>query len=70
MRFFFALFFIGVALCVLQDVEATYRKPPLNGSIFGKRGIVEYDTTGRALSALCEIATETCQAWYQALENK
>ncbi|CAH0599854.1 unnamed protein product [Chrysodeixis includens] len=69
MRFILALFFAAVVLC-LHNADATYRKPPFNGSIFGKRGVVEYDTTGRALSALCEIATETCQAWYQTLENK
>ncbi|XP_026736928.1 neuropeptide SIFamide-like [Trichoplusia ni] len=69
MRFILALFFAAVIFCI-QNAGATYRKPPFNGSIFGKRGVVEYDSTGRALSALCEIATETCQAWYQTLENK
>ncbi|KAJ0170180.1 hypothetical protein K1T71_014108 [Dendrolimus kikuchii] len=56
--------------CLFHATEANYRKPPLNGSIFGKRGNIDYDSTARALSALCEITTETCQAWYQALENK
>ncbi|XP_075988429.1 neuropeptide SIFamide-like [Anticarsia gemmatalis] len=70
MRFIIAVCVIAVVLCLLDGTDATYRKPPFNGSIFGKRGVVEYDSTGRALSALCEIASETCQAFYQTLENK
>ncbi|KAG6459095.1 neuropeptide SIFamide [Manduca sexta] len=70
MRVIIAVLMFAVALCILETAEANYRKPPFNGSIFGKRGNVEYDSAGRALSALCEIAAETCQAWYQALENK
>ncbi|PZC84830.1 hypothetical protein B5X24_HaOG203820 [Helicoverpa armigera] len=69
MRFIVALCLFAIVMCI-HNAEATYRKPPFNGSIFGKRGVVEYDSTGKALSALCEIAAETCQAWYQALENK
>nr|C0HKV8.1 RecName: Full=Neuropeptide SIFamide; Short=SIFa; AltName: Full=TYRKPPFNGSIF-amide; Flags: Precursor [Agrotis ipsilon] len=70
MRFIVALCLFAIVMCIIHKAEGTYRKPPFNGSIFGKRGVVEYDTTGRALSALCEIASETCQAWYQTLENK
>ncbi|CAH0716866.1 unnamed protein product, partial [Brenthis ino] len=70
-----ATIFFGllILVCLIQMNEAKYKKLPFNGSIFGKRsniGNIEYDTTGRALSALCEIASETCQAWYQTLENK
>ncbi|XP_052757133.1 neuropeptide SIFamide-like [Galleria mellonella] len=61
---------VAVFLCLLHTIEANYKKPPFNGSIFGKRNNIEYDSTGKALSALCEIASETCQAWYQALDNK
>ncbi|KAJ3649200.1 hypothetical protein Zmor_020955 [Zophobas morio] len=54
----------------LVPSEATYRKPPFNGSIFGKRGATsEYDSTGKALSAMCEIASEACQAWFPAQEK-
>ncbi|XP_048001878.1 neuropeptide SIFamide-like [Leguminivora glycinivorella] len=69
MHAFITLCFLVVIMCALHFTEGAYKKPPFNGSIFGKRGYVEYDSTGRALSALCEIASETCQAWYQALEN-
>ncbi|CAH1643016.1 unnamed protein product [Spodoptera littoralis] len=69
MRFILALCFLAIVLCIHNADAATYRKPPFNGSIFGKRGVVEYDSTGRALSALCEIAAETCQAWYQTLDS-
>ncbi|XP_052742981.1 neuropeptide SIFamide [Bicyclus anynana] len=61
---------ILVIVSVIQMSSANYKKLPFNGSIFGKRSNVEYDSTGQVLSALCEIASETCQAWYQALENK
>ncbi|XP_026332607.1 neuropeptide SIFamide-like [Hyposmocoma kahamanoa] len=65
------LFCISIAvICLIKNTEASFKKTPFNGSIFGKRGIVDYDSTSRALSAVCEIATETCQAWYQTLENK
>ncbi|KAF5275045.1 hypothetical protein FQA39_LY06982 [Lamprigera yunnana] len=60
--------FLAVALLVIAFVtmtEATYRKPPFNGSIFGKRGVTaEYDAS-KALSALCEIAFDACQPWSQ-----
>ncbi|XP_053621286.1 neuropeptide SIFamide [Plodia interpunctella] len=65
----FVFLFVAI-LCLAHTIEATYRKVPFNGSIFGKRGVVEYDSTGKAMSALCEIASETCQAWYQTVENK
>ncbi|XP_059058910.1 neuropeptide SIFamide [Achroia grisella] len=70
MRTIITVGFLAMFLCLIQIIEANYKKPPFNGSIFGKRANIEYDSTGKALSALCEIASETCQAWYQALENK
>ncbi|XP_033208928.1 SIFamide-related peptide isoform X2 [Belonocnema kinseyi] len=47
------------------NAEAVYRKPPFNGSIFGKRsmGITDYDVTNRALATMCEVASETCSIW-------
>ncbi|NP_001124358.1 SIFamide precursor [Bombyx mori] len=63
-------FMFLVIILTLATIEATYRKPPFNGSIFGKRNNVENDSSGRAIAALCEITTETCQAWYQALESQ
>ncbi|KAM3955906.1 SIFamide [Aphomia sociella] len=70
MRSVIAFGLVAVFLCLFHAIECNYKKPPFNGSIFGKRGNVEYDSTGKALSALCEIASETCQAWYQTLEKK
>ncbi|XP_077292439.1 uncharacterized protein LOC143915605 [Arctopsyche grandis] len=62
-----------VALLVLtlsSEAEATYRKPPFNGSIFGKRGNpADFDTVGKALSAMCEIANEACQSWFPSQDN-
>ncbi|XP_017769590.1 PREDICTED: neuropeptide SIFamide [Nicrophorus vespilloides] len=70
----FAKLFVFVFLALTMgnlflDVEATYRKPPFNGSIFGKRGNIEYDSAGKALSAMCEIASEACQAWFPLQEK-
>ncbi|XP_069688186.1 neuropeptide SIFamide [Periplaneta americana] len=68
----------GVATCLLllavlllaEFAAATYRKPPFNGSIFGKRGnAADYDGAGKALSAMCEIASEACSAWFPQADN-
>nr|ALM30343.1 SIFamide precursor [Chilo suppressalis] len=69
MRAVFAIFLIAMVFYLIHNTEANYRKPPFNGSIFGKRGTVEYDNSNKAMSALCEISSETCQAWYQNLEK-
>ncbi|XP_067004761.2 neuropeptide SIFamide [Anabrus simplex] len=62
--------FLLAVLFMSQVSCATYRKPPFNGSIFGKRGnAVEYDNAGKALSAMCEIASEACSAWFPQPEN-
>ncbi|XP_044265653.1 neuropeptide SIFamide [Tribolium madens] len=54
----------------IEMTEATYRKPPFNGSIFGKRGAtIEYDSASKALSAMCEIASEACQTWFPTQEK-
>ncbi|KAF5274122.1 hypothetical protein FQR65_LT04520 [Abscondita terminalis] len=62
-----------IAILVVTFVsmtEATYRKPPFNGSIFGKRGVTsEYDNANKALSALCEIAFDACQPWFPSQEK-
>ncbi|CAD7078060.1 unnamed protein product [Hermetia illucens] len=60
-----AIAFLGLLLIMAFAVEsqATYRKPPFNGSIFGKRNSVDYDPNGKAISAMCEIALEACQSW-------
>ncbi|XP_065167928.1 neuropeptide SIFamide [Atheta coriaria] len=62
----FALLIAGM----LDQAEATYRKPPFNGSIFGKRGLnQDYDAAGKTLSAMCELASEACQAWFPQQEK-
>lgn len=40
MRFVVIIGIVVLALCLLQAADANYRKPPFNGSIFGKRGNV------------------------------
>ncbi|KAB0805218.1 hypothetical protein PPYR_02188 [Photinus pyralis] len=65
-----AMTVVLLVLTLLSMTEATYRKPPFNGSIFGKRGITaEYDNANKALSALCEIAFDACQPWYPSQEK-
>ncbi|XP_052898845.1 neuropeptide SIFamide [Anopheles moucheti] len=61
--------FIVVLLVVLAlsgSAEAGYRKPPFNGSIFGKRSgnSVDYEGNAKVLSTMCEIAAEACQSWF------
>ncbi|XP_050315714.1 neuropeptide SIFamide [Anthonomus grandis grandis] len=71
-KFMSALLLACLVLLVLTPAEATYRKPPFNGSIFGKRAglaAVEYDTAGKTLSAMCEIASEACQSWFPSQEK-
>ncbi|KAH0954374.1 hypothetical protein HN011_007472 [Eciton burchellii] len=67
-------FALAVALAVIVvilafSVDAAYRKPPFNGSIFGKRSVTDYEITSRALSAICEVASETCTAWQARQES-
>ncbi|XP_053987629.1 SIFamide-related peptide [Hylaeus anthracinus] len=59
-----ALFVLAIA------VDAAYKKPPFNGSIFGKRSntVTDYDISSRAMSSICETVTETCNAWLSRQE--
>ncbi|KAK9301408.1 hypothetical protein QLX08_006232 [Tetragonisca angustula] len=56
---------IAVLFVLAVTVNAAYRKPPFNGSIFGKRSntITDYEITSRAMSSICETVSETCNAW-------
>nr|E2ASG4.2 RecName: Full=SIFamide-related peptide; Short=SIFa; AltName: Full=AYKKPPFNGSIF-amide; Flags: Precursor [Camponotus floridanus] len=60
-----------VAIIFAFSVDAAYKKPPFNGSIFGKRSntMTDYEFTSRALSAICEVASETCTAWMSRQES-
>ncbi|CAH0765104.1 unnamed protein product [Bemisia tabaci] len=59
-----------VLLFLMHISLTTARKPPLNGSIFGKRvSTIEYDV-GKTLSAVCEVAVEACSSWFPEEENK
>ncbi|EAA45440.3 AGAP007056-PA [Anopheles gambiae str. PEST] len=55
-----------VVLALSGHAEAGYRKPPFNGSIFGKRNgnSVDYEGNAKVLSTMCEIAAEACQSWF------
>ncbi|XP_011177888.1 neuropeptide SIFamide [Zeugodacus cucurbitae] len=72
MRSFSTVCFVVVILavvCMCSFGEAAYRKPPFNGSIFGKRNSLEYDNA-KAVTAMCEIALEACQSWFPQGESK
>ncbi|XP_067634422.1 neuropeptide SIFamide [Eurosta solidaginis] len=72
MRSFIAIItFVAFILAVIMSgfTEAAYRKPPFNGSIFGKRNSLEYDNS-KAVTAMCEIALEACQTWFPQGESK
>ncbi|XP_043598137.1 SIFamide-related peptide [Bombus pyrosoma] len=61
----FVLTIVVVLFVLAIAVDAAYRKPPFNGSIFGKRSnaITDYELTSRAMSSVCETVSETCNAW-------
>ncbi|XP_049882962.1 neuropeptide IMFamide [Pectinophora gossypiella] len=63
---------VAVLLSLAELTEANYKNAPMNGIMFGKRGpsAAEYDNRGKTFTALCEIATEACQAWFPSQENK
>ncbi|XP_014236915.1 SIFamide-related peptide isoform X2 [Trichogramma pretiosum] len=61
------LFLLAIFVIMSVNANAAYRKPPFNGSIFGKRAnsiSVDYDMTNRAMDAICEIARDNCNTWY------
>ncbi|KXJ73167.1 SIFamide-related peptide [Aedes albopictus] len=60
-----------IVLALSSTTEAGYRKPPFNGSIFGKRNgnSIDYEGNAKVLSTMCEIAAEACQSWF-AQEQK
>ncbi|XP_058794217.1 SIFamide-related peptide [Phymastichus coffea] len=64
----FAILLIVALIITIINVDAAYRKPPFNGSIFGKRANSisgnHYDMATRAMDAICEIARDNCNSWY------
>ncbi|XP_022907508.2 neuropeptide SIFamide [Onthophagus taurus] len=69
-KLFMFVVVVVFVVALIENVDATYRKPPFNGSIFGKRSsTIDYDNAGKALSSMCEIASEACQAWFPAQDK-
>ncbi|CAB3372219.1 Hypothetical predicted protein [Cloeon dipterum] len=69
-RFAAVILVVSLVLMVCYPADA-YRKPPFNGSIFGKRA--EPEGTARTIFSLCELASEACTSWFPApaaTENK
>ncbi|KAH9389118.1 hypothetical protein TYRP_008472 [Tyrophagus putrescentiae] len=68
-------------LAVFSSVEGAYRKPPFNGSIFGKRssgggsagsGHGQADTEAADLSNACELAAQlipVCSQWINKMNE-
>ncbi|XP_071533380.1 FMRFamide-related neuropeptides [Panulirus ornatus] len=67
-----AMAVVLVLLAALTDpVAAGYRKPPFNGSIFGKRsGPDALYEPGKALASACQVAVEACAAWFPGPDKK
>ncbi|XP_045457750.1 neuropeptide IMFamide-like [Melitaea cinxia] len=61
---------VAVLFCLINFSEANYKNAPMNGIMFGKRVPSDYDSRGKAFTALCEIAIEACQTWFPLQENK
>ncbi|XP_064098545.1 FMRFamide-related neuropeptides [Macrobrachium rosenbergii] len=71
-RLVVAVMVVLVVLAVFTDhASAGYRKPPFNGSIFGKRsgGDPAYES-GKTLASICQVAVEACSAWFPGPEKK
>ncbi|XP_042878950.1 FMRFamide-related neuropeptides-like [Penaeus chinensis] len=71
-RVVLAVALVLVVLAVFTEpVAAGYRKPPFNGSIFGKRsgGDAVYEPS-KALASACQIAVEACSGWFPGPEKK
>ncbi|XP_071450556.1 FMRFamide-related neuropeptides-like [Hetaerina americana] len=70
--FYFGVVLVALALLSVSVSASSYRKPPFNGSIFGKRaGVASAETESRvmALSALCEVALEACSSWMPTAQD-
>ncbi|KAF0766518.1 FMRFamide-related neuropeptide [Aphis craccivora] len=67
-----AVFLLMVVLMFATDSTNGFRKPPFNGSIFGKRTISypEYENPGKTIYTMCEIASDACQNWFPATVEK
>ncbi|CAO1361792.1 unnamed protein product [Diamesa serratosioi] len=61
-----AMFAIILVIAFTHSAEGAMKKPPFNGSMFGKRGTsVDYEPTIKTLSAICDV----CQAWYSGNQD-
>nr|QPO25075.1 SIFamide [Callinectes arcuatus] len=74
MRVVVAVAVVVVVLALLSSpVSAGYRKPPFNGSIFGKRSgadAVYEPGKSQALASVCQVALEACTLWFPGAEKK
>nr|UES72878.1 IMFamide [Carausius morosus] len=53
-----------VIACTLISALTYNLRVPMNGGMYGKRdGPSEYDARSKAVSTMCEMATEVCSAW-------
>ncbi|VVC46169.1 Hypothetical protein CINCED_3A020312 [Cinara cedri] len=66
------VFLLVVVLMFATDSADGYRKPPFNGSIFGKRSssAPEYENPGKTIYNMCELASDACQTWFPSPEKK
>ncbi|XP_050530421.1 SIFamide-related peptide [Daktulosphaira vitifoliae] len=72
--------YLMAAMLILFSMSSinAYRKPPFNGSIFGKRTMttagnynnLDYENPSKSFYAMCEIASDACQAWFPSVEKK
>nr|CAH7734695.1 unnamed protein product [Callosobruchus chinensis] len=62
----FTTFCLALAIfsVLVSASGAAYRKPPFMGPFLEKELTVQIDGTSKALSAMCEIASEACQTWF------
>lgn len=70
-RSLFALILLAIVLVetVSCDSDVNYRKPPFNGSIFGKRnnGLVAGRVAGQDDRGVCEVLLDACGQLLQSV---
>ncbi|KAL7648197.1 UNVERIFIED_CONTAM: hypothetical protein RMT77_000100 [Armadillidium vulgare] len=60
-----------VFLFMNSPVDAGYRKPPFNGSIFGKRSDTpSYADQEETFETMCRLVLNVCTNWFPEREKK
>ncbi|KFM76246.1 hypothetical protein X975_04895, partial [Stegodyphus mimosarum] len=71
-RYMTATFVVVLIFMMIASLSAGARKPPFNGSIFGKRFMRDMDIDSRATDyrhPVCEYIFDSCSQWFTASQE-